>query len=304
MILADPYAVPGRYLKAQLHAHTNRSDGRLAPDAVADLYRNRGYAFLVITDHDRVTPVEGLNGGGLLVLPGVEETVPRPTRLIGPHLGVLLVERPGRGSAQERIAAASSAGGVVAINHPSWPSVLGIGGWPLSRMTRLSGYSLVEVRNPHSDPDADTARWAAAVAARGPGAPVGPVAVDDLHRRDHLDRGWVMAKVPDRSEQALRSALLAGALYASTGPDCDFGVQDGAVVSSADSAGRITVLDALGRVVATTEGRELAYRPRGDERFVRIDVREGSGRAWSNVFWIDGAGTRDQGPGSGEGGRR
>ncbi len=44
----------GQY-KANFHAHTTRSDGRLNPHAVVDVYNKLGYNVLAITDHDEVT---------------------------------------------------------------------------------------------------------------------------------------------------------------------------------------------------------------------------------------------------------
>ncbi|MGB3329332.1 MAG: hypothetical protein WBA46_10290, partial [Thermomicrobiales bacterium] len=48
---ALPFAQPGRFFKGNLHTHSTRSDGALTPDAVIAAYRERGYDFLVLTDH-------------------------------------------------------------------------------------------------------------------------------------------------------------------------------------------------------------------------------------------------------------
>lgn len=40
-----------KYLKGQIHLHTNKSDGTVAPQEVADIYKKMGYDFIVITDH-------------------------------------------------------------------------------------------------------------------------------------------------------------------------------------------------------------------------------------------------------------
>jgi hypothetical protein len=41
-----------RWLKGNLHTHTHWSDGDDYPEMVALWYRKRGYAFLVMTDHN------------------------------------------------------------------------------------------------------------------------------------------------------------------------------------------------------------------------------------------------------------
>src|SRR5215813_411342 len=46
-----PFDRPGRFYRGNLHTHSNRSDGALAPEAVVAAYRDRGYDFLALTDH-------------------------------------------------------------------------------------------------------------------------------------------------------------------------------------------------------------------------------------------------------------
>jgi hypothetical protein len=48
----EPPAEPGRWWKGNTHAHTLWSDGDGAPEAVALWYRDRGYQFLVLSDHN------------------------------------------------------------------------------------------------------------------------------------------------------------------------------------------------------------------------------------------------------------
>ena len=50
-MLIHPFAMPGRFWRGNLHAHSSASDGALAPAAIRDLYRSVGYDFLAITDH-------------------------------------------------------------------------------------------------------------------------------------------------------------------------------------------------------------------------------------------------------------
>jgi PHP domain len=75
-------------LKGNLHAHTTFSDGIRPPDEVVARYRELGYDFLAITDHeDRIDDDYWLRlpsgGDGILVLPGVELDY----RPLGQHVG-------------------------------------------------------------------------------------------------------------------------------------------------------------------------------------------------------------------------
>src|SRR5215213_6168088 len=50
-----------RWLKGNTHTHTVNSDGDSTPDEVVRWYREHGYNFLVLTDHNYLTSVDGLN---------------------------------------------------------------------------------------------------------------------------------------------------------------------------------------------------------------------------------------------------
>jgi hypothetical protein len=65
---------PGNWYKGNLHTHTNLFDGLAAPEEVAKLYRDAGYHFLAITDHNMFNPYPELSTEDFLMLPGVELT--------------------------------------------------------------------------------------------------------------------------------------------------------------------------------------------------------------------------------------
>jgi hypothetical protein len=285
--IIDPYAVPGSYHKAQLHCHTTRSDGRLDPRGLLERYRAKGYAAVVFTDHDRVTECADLNDATFLALPGVETTIVRPFRPLGPHMGRL--GAPGaleaRG-AQACIDATVLAGGVVSLHHPSWAGNLWTGGWSTAEMVRLRGYHLIEISNHHSRTEEDVRRWTAVLRYRGRQAPVGAAASDDLHRESDFDTGWVMVKTESLAPAAFLGALRGLSLYASTGPAAEFSVRDAAVTCATD-ARRIRFIDAAGVTRLDAAGPEAAYAPTGGEVFVRVEC---AGRArvaaWSQPFWL------------------
>jgi hypothetical protein len=57
---ASPAAAT-RWFKGNTHTHTLNSDGDSTPDDVVHWYREHGYQFVVLTDHNFLTSVEGLN---------------------------------------------------------------------------------------------------------------------------------------------------------------------------------------------------------------------------------------------------
>ncbi|MBI3877987.1 MAG: hypothetical protein HY300_18840 [Verrucomicrobia bacterium] len=51
---ADPTAKPARWWKGNLHTHSFWSDGDDFPDMIADWYRQNGYNFLGLSDHNTI----------------------------------------------------------------------------------------------------------------------------------------------------------------------------------------------------------------------------------------------------------
>ena len=85
--LVHPYIdlTPGRgqWLAGTLHAHGPRTGGRRASQVILDGYAKRGYAFVMIAEHDEYTTLAdyaALNGHGMVLIPGSELTT------AGPHL--------------------------------------------------------------------------------------------------------------------------------------------------------------------------------------------------------------------------
>ena len=64
--------------KANLHSHSNLSDGSLTPEAMAEAYKSRGYSVLAITDHEAPYDHTHLSTSDFLMLTGYEAYI-RPS---------------------------------------------------------------------------------------------------------------------------------------------------------------------------------------------------------------------------------
>jgi len=268
--IADPYACPGNYYRVQMHAHTNRSDGTLAPAAVAATYRHDGYSALFLTDHDRVTAGDGLGGPDFLVLTGEEDTLLRPLGRQLLRLGIL---------------ASSPRGVLLAPAHPSSAGSAGTRRWYIEDLLAHPEYGLIEIANPKSDRRRDLMLWHILLARRGSGNPVWGIAVDDSHHGSN-GSGWVWVKAEALTGEAIISALRRGSFYATRGPAVEFSVREGSIMAKAARGQWIRFIDQEQRVVAVVRGTEGSYKPVGNEGFVRIEVEAGGLTAYSQPFWL------------------
>lgn len=58
--------------KANLHSHTNISDGKLSPEELKTLYKENGYSVVAYTDHDILIPHHELTDSEFIALSGFE----------------------------------------------------------------------------------------------------------------------------------------------------------------------------------------------------------------------------------------
>ena len=66
----------GIWLKGNLHTHTTNSDGELPPERVVRAYRERGYQFLCLSDHNIFTAYPQFNEKDKFVMiPGFELSI-------------------------------------------------------------------------------------------------------------------------------------------------------------------------------------------------------------------------------------
>ena len=86
-----------RYFKANLHTHSNISDGMLSREELKKLYKDKGYQILSITDHNIIADHSDMNEDDFLMLTGTEVNINEPDmdRFTGKtyHLN-LLAKRP------------------------------------------------------------------------------------------------------------------------------------------------------------------------------------------------------------------
>ena len=304
---ARPDAPPAaaRWYKGNTHTHTLNSDGDSTPDDVVRWYREHGYQFLVLTDHNFLTSVEGLNAlhgadEKFLVIRGEEVTDTFGDKAL--HINGLDVKSrvaPQGGSSvldvlQRDVDAIRRAEGVPHINHPNFR-------WSISReeLQQVRNNKLFEIFNGHPQvnnvggggtPGMEEV-WDAILSS---GTLLYGIAVDDAHNFKAPGspdvpgpgRGWVVVRAPRLEASAILDALERGDFYASTGVEladvqASAGEMKVAVKPTPFSRYRIQFIGKGGRLLQEITQPAAAYQIRGDEGYVRARIVESNGRmAW------------------------
>lgn len=305
--MQDPaFSAPGRFWRGNLHTHSTRSDGVLAPEEVCRRYKAEGYDFIALTDHFI----------GIYDYPIVDTTQFRDaafTTILGAeiHSGamengelwhILAVGLPAdfvrpetldfrptetQETGPEIAARARAAGAFVAIAHPEW------GGLSLADARSLEAAHAVEIYNHGCQVGADRAEgfWHLDRLLEE-GRKMTLCATDDAHFTEpDFFGGWTMVKAAENTPEALLAALKAGHMYASTGPQIHDVIWSENKVTVHCSSVVSVIVQGKGSAVAAKHGESMTAVTMGLDRFVdcdwmRLTVVDRAGkRAWTNPVW-------------------
>lgn len=299
-------AAPLLWYKGNTHTHTLNSDGDSTPDDVVKWYREHGYQFLVLTDHNYLTSVDGLNAlhgadGKFLVIRGEEVSDrlgDKPihingldlTRVVEPQGGNSVVE-----TIQRNVDAIRAAQGVPHINHPNFRWAITADELRQVRNNKLfeifNGHPMVNSQGGGGIPGLEEA-WDAILSS---GVVLYGIAVDDAHYfKQPWDpgapkpgQGWVVVRAPALTPSAILEAMERGEFYASTGVELsDYQVSDSTITISIKEDGwskyRVQFIGRGGRILSEVVTNPAVYRRRGNEGYVRARVLDSNGKlAWT-----------------------
>jgi predicted metal-dependent phosphoesterase TrpH len=291
--LANPYAVPAdarqrEWLRGNLHTHSTRSDGSRHPQAVIDDYANRGYGFLMLSDHDTFAGPEHFaqwNSRGLALIPGNEVTRDGPHLL---HVGATRKVEPSE-DRQAVLDEIRATGGFAVVNHPNWFAEFDH--CPHEKMRSWNGFLGVEIFN-HVIGELEGSQYATDHWDRllSKGRRVWGFANDDAHHAQHVGHGWNTVLADERTADAVVGAMSAGRFYASTGVTVERVESDGMRARIvAPDAERIVAITKNGMRLKVADGRELEVEVPADKTYVRFECYgRGERQAWSQPLFVEG----------------
>jgi hypothetical protein len=302
----SPPASSGRWFKGNTHTHTVNSDGDSTPDEVVRWYREHAYNFLVLTDHNYLTAVDGLNAvhgaaDKFVVVRGEEVTSTASSKAV--HVNGLDVDSLVKQStspsvavaAQENVDGIRRANGVPHINHPNFT-------WAMTpdELLQVQRTRLFEIFNGHPQVNNEGGGGAPGLEEiwdrlLSSGRLMYGVAVDDAHHfkrpGDPLaagpGRGWIYVRAERLEPRALVEAMERGDFYASTGVELSAyeATPKGITVTvkaTTYSRYRVQFIGQSGKVLAEETTPVASYTFNGDEGYVRARILESNGyAAWA-----------------------
>jgi hypothetical protein len=297
------------FQKGNIHTHSTASDGDASPEAVYEWYRDHGYHFLGLSDHNvfvEPSRYRHLERPGFAIVAAEEVTMEGGG--IPVHVNAVChrsqIGGGQFGSVAEAlrwsVARITEQGGIAMVNHPNYRWSFGAEALPDAR-----GATLLEMwsgaPNVHTDGDtthpSEEAIWTRAL---DQGLDFAGAAVDDTHHLGQLSdtsraapgRGWIEVFAPSATAHEICDALRRGRLYASTGPSFSRIAVRGASISvtAAASGGTVEFVGEGGQVLesqAIEGGRAHAYHLRGGEPYVRARLTAPDGKhAWTQAYRV------------------
>lgn len=196
--------------KANLHTHTNFSDGKLDIHEIIDRYYYKGYDILSITDHNMVIwpwkkygrDPEKLD---MLAVRGSEISNTD-------HIGSYFADYTSKSYSENKvIKEIGKEGGLAVMFHPgrynrsiSWYSQL------YKRYDHLVGFEVINMWNKYKY---DEQTWDKILVKLMPERPVWGFANDDMHSARQIGLDWNTFFLPRLTEKALKNAMKKGHFY-------------------------------------------------------------------------------------------
>src|ERR1041384_716010 len=297
------------WYRGNTHTHTTNSDGDSSPAAVAAWYKDHGYNFLFLTDHNKLTDIDSVNAqlgvpGQYVVMPGEEVTDNFNGKPVHTNaLNNLLPVVPQHGTdtvntLENDLSAIRQAGGLGYIAHPNY-------GWAIGAadLKSVTGTMLFEVYNAHplndnygdgTHPSTETI-WDTVLSS---GKLLYGIAADDEHTLNNEagafpGRAFVMVRAASLDAAAITQAMQRGDFYASTGVTLqDYQVTTTSMTVAVDnSAGEGLTIDFIGkngRVLQHNTTATAVYNFTGQEMYVREKNTKQRGQsAWTQPVFTE-----------------
>jgi hypothetical protein len=298
------------FQRGNIHGHSSRSDGNVPPEDVYRFYREHGYQFTSLTDHNQLTQPDEFKAQerkDFVLLPGEEVTI--YVGKVPVHVNGICTKRAIGNSRFEDIhtaltwavAQVRAQDAVALINHPNFEWALKAGDLGFGREAHLveiwSAHPYVNTEGDATRPS-EEAIWDQTLTD---GLGFAPAAVDDSHHYKPDDkeptarpgRGWVYTFGGETKKKSICDALRAGRLYASNGGVFTrIKLDRGALTVWPDGAGgTVDFVGSGGRVLDTQRpdaGASASYAAKGGEGYVRARlVRADGKKAWTRAYRVE-----------------
>lgn len=314
----DAFDTNLRFYKGNLHSHTTNSDGKLTPSEMVAIYKEAGYSFLALTDHNLFSDYSSeFDSDSFTIIPGAEATVlwlyKKDYYLARKCHHLLVFKDPYKESfgfehlqpidvlklygkevdfnleSQKFINDLKERGAVLCYNHPLWSRVND------EDFLSLNGLDLIEIYNWGTELDSsagfDISSFQKFLERD---VHINAIATDDNHNHEDGELfdslgGFIMVNSPALDKNEIMKSLLAGRYYSSSGAFINnWGIRNGKAYIEAVNARYIFLTVGPGVRSAQVKLCDSAeFELPKEIKYFRFEVIDKNGkRAWTNPYWV------------------
>jgi hypothetical protein len=278
-----------KWYKGNIHTHTNASDGQHPLDQVINTYKSLKYDFLVISDHNMITPCANLSSSSFLLIEGDEISGNDHWGAVNlkSHFNYTNLSRQGI------IDQINAQGALPILNHPRWAWIY----FSVEDVLALNSINHMEIYNALTDGwsyTPITELWDGVLTA---GRLIFGVGADDYHDspiegREYVGRSWIMVRSSSLQTDAIMAAIKRGDFYVSTGANfSNISYANNRITVSVVNGTEINFIGKNGVTLKTVKAATATYDVIGNEGYVRIGAFDRSGfQAYSQPVVFFGAG--------------
>ena len=293
------------FLKGNIHTHSNQSDGMYSVKELLKIYKENGYDFLAITDHDifcnekiqdEIVLIQGIEASCLYVGEDTTKGEYMHFCCFEPYRKVETKIQYYRDylELQENINNLNREYSLIQLNHPLFSRFLS------DEFIKLNGYQLIEIYN-HDDFLEETGIQNSEQLIRellNHNKKILLTAGDDFHgpykkvKNDRCFGGYIVVN-SKKNEKDIIQAIRKGRFYATTGPKIlDYRMENGKLKIETSPVKRIIFYSNMRKCknIFSEDGDEITkteYQIRGEEFYIWAKIIDKYGNiAWTQPIYF------------------
>lgn len=276
-----------KWYRGNTHTHATFSDENDTNDVpeIASWYRDVGYNFLVLSEHNdhlkekKIFSHDELSQPpSFLMISGLELSNTRHHLAFGINYYI-----GDETSLQDGVEKTLAAGGIPILNHPQSPvekaaDILAVKG--LNHMEIANGGRPQHIK-------ASEVLWDSVLSAPN-GRLIFAVGADDNHySKENVGRAWVMVKAPELTKEAIMDNFRKGNYYATNGVLLnDYQADNKTITVNSLNGDTIRFIGKYGSILKIIPGKEGKYKFSGNELYVRAKITGNGKSAWTQPVFV------------------
>jgi hypothetical protein len=281
-----------KYYKGNTHTHCfpysgDVKDSSYTGETVIKQYKEKGYDFLIFTDHGAWWDAAKYSSPEFIVINGEEPGISGNGR--GGHFSAFNLKSKVNGknkTYQELINDIYNQNAIPVLNHPRWDRI------PISAKKVMDSMKEnlmhIEIYNAGSyKPDglSDVTVWDSVLSS---GRLIYGIASDDSHREVKQGKAWIMVRSSSLCMDSLIKAIKVGDYYCSTGIYLDDISCTRKMISIKSKNGtEIKFIGKDGKVFSAVKKKSANYKIKGNEGYIRTEIINKNGeKAWTQPYMI------------------